>query len=134
MQQCCTHKHVAHVMLFLGPYSAADMQGAHSMHVSEGVVCTCSPTPSALASGGAEATPLPSAQGLLQRTAGGQVSASRLSRQGDDPDVELGFLDEEQPSPSIIGGVSQPHQRSMHGNTLPLGSDPVNGCRGATVG
>lgn len=117
----------------LGPYSASDMQCAHSMHVSEGVLCTCSPALSALASGGAEATPLPSAQGLMQRTTGSQVSASRLSRQGDDPDVELGFQDEEQPSPSMIGGVFQPHQRSMHGNTLPLGSDRVTGCQGATV-
>ena len=91
-----------------GLYRVADMQFACSMHVSEGLLCTCSPAPSALASGGAEATPLPSAHGLMQRTAGGQVSASRLSRQGDDPDVELGFLDEEQPSPSMIGGVSQP--------------------------
>ena len=57
----------------------------------------------------------------MQRTAGSQVSASRLSRQGNDPDVELGFLDEEQPSPSMIGGVSQPHQRSMHWDRLPLG-------------
>ncbi len=31
--------------------------------------------------------------------------ASRLSRQGDGADVELGFLDKEQPSPSMIGVI-----------------------------
>lgn len=39
----------------------------------------------------------------MQRTAGGQVSASRLSREGPDADVELGFLDEEAASPSMLG-------------------------------
>ena len=39
----------------------------------------------------------------MQRTAGAQVSASRLSREGPDADVELGFLDEEAASPSMLG-------------------------------
>ncbi len=39
----------------------------------------------------------------MQRTAGAQVSASRLSREGPDADVELGFLDEDQASPSMLG-------------------------------
>ena len=40
----------------------------------------------------------------MQRTAGAQVSASRLSREGADADVELGFLDEEEgASPSMLG-------------------------------
>ena len=50
-----------------------------------------------------EATPLPSVQGLLQRTAGSQVSASRLFRQGEDTDVELGQLADEEPSPGMLG-------------------------------
>ena len=63
----------------------------------------CSPAPSAPATGTPLATPLPSGQGLMQRTAGAQVSASRLSREGPDADVELGFLDEDQASPSMLG-------------------------------
>ncbi len=39
----------------------------------------------------------------MQRTAGAQISASRLSREGPDADVELGFLDEDQASPSMLG-------------------------------
>jgi len=56
-----------------------------------------------MVSGTLDVTPLPSAQGLSQRTAGAQVSVSRLSRQGDDADVELGFLDDEAGSPSMLG-------------------------------
>ena len=56
-----------------------------------------------MVSGTLEVTLLPSAQGLSQRTAGAQASTSRLSRQGDDADVELGFLDDEADSPSMLG-------------------------------
>ena len=56
-----------------------------------------------MVSGTLEVTPLPLTQGLSQRTAGAQASTSRLSRQGDDADVELGFLDEEAGSPSMLG-------------------------------
>ena len=50
-----------------------------------------------------EATPLPSVQGLLQRTAASQVSASRLFRHGEDTDVELGQLADGEPSPGMLG-------------------------------
>lgn len=61
------------------------------------------------ASEAAEANPQPAAQGLMQRTAGAQVSASRLSRQGDDADVELGFLEEEgESSPGMMGTENSP--------------------------
>ena len=40
----------------------------------------------------------------MQRTAGAQVSASRLSQEGADADVELGFLDDEEgATPGMLG-------------------------------
>ena len=63
----------------------------------------CSPGPSVVAHQGAEATPLPSVQGLLQRTAGSQASASGIIRQAEGTDVELGYFEDEEPSPSMLG-------------------------------